>query len=238
MIKNPIYKPTGRAGEYGDLACNIYVGCPHGCKYCYAPRVMHMVSAGFHKYPRVRPGITEGVIEQLGREQIKGKLIHLCFTCDPYPAGIITQPTRDVITAIKESGNHVQILTKGGYRAVCDFDLLDGDDWFGVTITATEHAKRDDEPHAAPWEERLSSLQIAKKRGIKTWVSCEPVLHAGDIFDLIKKADFIDLFKIGKLNYHPSDIDWREFGLAAEWLCKKYGRNYYIKQDLRREMAG
>ncbi len=36
MIK-PIYAPKGRALEYGELALNIYTGCPHRCSYCYAP---------------------------------------------------------------------------------------------------------------------------------------------------------------------------------------------------------
>lgn len=25
----PIYEPKGKAKEYGDLAINIYTGCPH-----------------------------------------------------------------------------------------------------------------------------------------------------------------------------------------------------------------
>lgn len=28
MVNNPIYKPKGTAKEYGDLALNIYTGCP------------------------------------------------------------------------------------------------------------------------------------------------------------------------------------------------------------------
>ena len=28
ILKNPIYVPKGRAGEYGDYALNIYTGCP------------------------------------------------------------------------------------------------------------------------------------------------------------------------------------------------------------------
>jgi hypothetical protein len=46
----------------------------------------------------------------------------------------------------------------------------------------------------------------------------------------------VDRFKIGKLNYHPSNINWHDFGHEAERLCKLYGRDYYIKEDLRREM--
>lgn len=28
-----IYEPKGKAREYADLACDIYNGCTHGCKY-------------------------------------------------------------------------------------------------------------------------------------------------------------------------------------------------------------
>ena len=35
---NAIYEPKGRAGEYAQLAVNLWRGCPHGCTYpCYAP---------------------------------------------------------------------------------------------------------------------------------------------------------------------------------------------------------
>ena len=35
-MNKPIYEPSGRAREYGELAVNIYTGCNHGCSYCYA----------------------------------------------------------------------------------------------------------------------------------------------------------------------------------------------------------
>ena len=34
-----IYTPKGKAREYSPYACNIYIGCNHGCKYCYAPSI-------------------------------------------------------------------------------------------------------------------------------------------------------------------------------------------------------
>ena len=42
--------------------------------------------------------------------------------------------------------------------------------------------------------------------------------------------------KIGKLNYHSSDINWAQFGREAEALCKSLGLDYYIKDSLRAEM--
>jgi len=37
-----IYEPKGMALEYAPLACNLYRGCQHGCRYCYAPNCLFM----------------------------------------------------------------------------------------------------------------------------------------------------------------------------------------------------
>ena len=167
---------------------------------------------------------------------MKGRTIHLCFSCDPYPLLLDTTPTREVIKAIKDSGNHVQILTKGGIRAERDFDLLDSGDRFGVTIAGNARQTLQNEPGASAYIDRVISLYDAKKRGIRTWASFEPVFDPQTVYEAIEKADFIDFFKIGKLNYMPSEIDWKEFGETCERLCGRFNRDYYIKQDLRDEM--
>lgn len=236
----PIYEPKARAKEYGDLAINIYTGCPHQCYYCFAPAVLHKTRETFHGCVAPRKDIVESVKRQLEAERITGKLIHLCFTCDPYPLGYDCSPTREIIKAIKAAGNHVQILTKNGANARQDFDLLDGNDWFGVTYAGYNGHDMFCSPKAEPGSgspaERLLVLCEAHIKGIKTWVSCEPVLDAQDVIALIREGNDIDKFKIGKLNYHPSEINWKAFGEEAEAACKKYGVNYYIKDDLRKEM--
>ena len=50
--------------------------------------------------------------------------------------------------------------------------------------------------------------------------------------------DIIDKVKIGKLNYHKSNIDWKQFGQDVEQLCQRLGLDYYIKDSLRKEMEG
>lgn len=229
----PIYKPKGRAAEYGDYCVNIYTGCNHGCTYCYA-RKMHERWHPDKPFDDVRPrdGIVEAMKEQLSTGRYKDKLIHLCFTCDPYPADVDTTVTRDVIKAIKEAGAHVQILTKGGMRAERDFDLLDSGDWFGVTLSGGEQF----EPGAAPEYHRTASSYGAHRRGIKTWYSYEPVYDPELVYLGIRSGAWIDLIRIGKLNYFPSSINWSEFGRECERLAKEHGRNIYIKDDLRAEM--
>jgi len=223
----PIYEPRGKAKEYGDYALNIYTGCPHRCYYCFAPNVLRRDREEFHSHVEPRPDIVEETRKQLEREKITGKLIHLCFTCDPYPTGYDTSATREIIQLLKEHGNHVQILTKGdGSR---DFDLLDGNDWYGVTI--------DGKFPIDMYFEEMDALKEAHRKGIKTWVSFEPVLDAENVLNAIEFffTDY-DKAKIGKLNYYPSDIDWKSFGKQAEALCKKLGIDYYIKDSLRKEM--
>lgn len=230
----PIYIPKGRAKEYADIAINIYTGCNHGCTYCYAPLVLHKSKEAFmHVEPR--KNIIEATKRQLSNEKYEGKTITLCFLCDPYPAKVDTTQTRKIIKAIKEAGAHVQILTKAGGDPERDFDLLDENDSFGVTISCISKANIV-EPHAGSIIKRLDLLHTAHNAGIKTWVSCEPVIDASDIYGLISTCNDIDLFKIGVLNYFPSDIDWGKFGKECERLCKQYGRNYYLKQDLRNLM--
>lgn len=227
----PIYEPKGKAKEYGDLAINIYTGCPHRCFYCFAPKVLRRDKEQFHTVVEPRPNIVEEVRKQIEREHITGKLIHLCFTCDPYPTGYDTTPTREIIKIIKASGNNVQILTKGnGSR---DFDLLDENDWYGVTLDG-------DYTYAHNCNE-LNILELAKEYGIKTWVSFEPVIDALNVLTLIDTVavnHLADKVKIGKLNYYPSKIDWKSFGNRAEKLCKELGIEYYIKESLRAEMDG
>ena len=89
----PIYEPKGKAKEYGDYAINIYTGCPHRCYYCFAPNVLHTQKEKFHTCVEPRKNIVEEVRKQIERENITGKLIHLCFTCDPYPTGYDSTPT-------------------------------------------------------------------------------------------------------------------------------------------------
>lgn len=238
----PIYEPKGKAKEYGDYAINIYTGCPHECFYCFAPNVLHREREQFHKVIEPRKNIVEEVRKQIEREKITGKLIHLCFTCDPYPIGYDTTPTREIIKILKDSGNNVQILTKNGRDAMRDFDLLDSNDWFGVTYAGYNEfinvCTPQEEPNTDNLIYRLNALSNAHFKGIKTWVSAEPVLNAEDVLNFIEIADYVDLWKIGKLNYHPSNIDWYKFGHDVEALCKKLGIDYYIKDSLRAEMVG
>ena len=228
----PIYEPRGKAREYADLALNIYTGCTNGCEYCYAPAVLRKTPEEFSQ-AIIRHGILEATIKQLERGGFEGRTIHLCFTCDPYPSFMPTMVTREIIEAIHDAGAYVQILTKNAISAMRDFDLLGERDMFGVTFTG---APIEIEPNSDSGLTRIEVLRTAKENGFGTWVSCEPVYDTEAVFDLIREGDFIDVFKIGKLNHRTSPIEWASFGEKAERLCIEHDRNYIIKESLREDM--
>lgn len=228
----PIYEPKGKAREYADLALNIFTGCTNGCEYCYAPAVLRKTPEQFEQ-AIIRHNILEATIAQLERGDFKDRTIHLCFTCDPYPSDMPTMITREIIDAIHDHGAYVQILTKNAISAMRDFDILGERDMFGVSYTGAPLAI---EPNSDIASSRLEALRVAHEAGIGTWVSCEPVIDQAAIFHLIEEGDYIDVFKIGKLNHRKSMIDWAKFGCEVEWLCREYGRNYIIKDSLRKEM--
>ena len=73
-------------------------------------------------------------------------------------------------------------------------------------------------------------------RGIRTWVSLEPVIDPEQSIELIKQThEFVDLYKVGKLNHDPlaDTIDWRRFGWDAKGLLESLKKAHYIKQGLR-----
>ena len=166
-VKNPLYVPPGNAEERGDYALDIYAGCPHGCPYCYAPDVLRVSREKFRAHAEPRPGIVEALEKQLHEmreEDVAGKTAYLCPFCDPYPQGCDTSVTREVIQCLKRYGWHIRILTKGD--GVRDADLLDMNDWYGVTLDGNR-AQWDRETMTyggLSQEELFESLKVVHKR--------------------------------------------------------------------------
>jgi DNA repair photolyase len=258
-----IYKPKGKALEYGEYACNLYKGCGHGCTYCYAPSVLRMDRKEFYNNPQPRDGNIEALkrdAKTLGAETMpsvvarqlecfdaamqggfspppkRPPFIFLCFTCDPYqPINQKYQLTRQAIEIIHGEGLGVNILTKG---IITDFDLLAKNPHLskvGITVTGDNGTY---EKHIPLLAERYNNLHEAHKAGIPAWISFEPIINVDAVLRAIPRLIGVDEFKIGKWNYSPEakKIDWYKFGHEVEELCQKLGVNYYIKEDLRKEM--
>ena len=236
-----IYEPKGRAREYAALACNVYRGCDHQCTYCYAPSATRRSPQDFAR-STLRAGAFRARLETEARKYrnagITGQVL-LSFTCDPYQhLDTEERVTRSAIQILHRHDLQVQILTKGGKRALRDLDLFTPADAFASTLTLLDEAEsRKWEPRAATPADRIETIERFHQAGIPTWVSLEPVLDPAVALEIICLTHpFVDLFKVGKLHYHPlaQTIDWRQFANDAIELLKSLGKDYYIKKDLAR----
>ena len=243
---NVIYEPKGRAREYAPLACNLYMGCTHGCKYCYAPACMHKKSEEWHETARARSENVLGLFEKdcaklaAERADDERRRVLFCFLSDPYqPLEEELHLTRKGITIAARYGVKVDILTKGDSRLI-EKDLplmLKANAHLGVTLSfSKDKSRREWEPNASSVKSRLSILKKAHDMGIYTWVSMEPVIVPKEALEVVSIAhDFVDFWNVGKLNHNKiveKTVDWPKFRNDVIALLEHYGCRYYIKEDL------
>ncbi|MDI6781412.1 MAG: hypothetical protein QME49_04820 [bacterium] len=237
-----IYQPAGKAREYAEYAVNLYTGCTHGCTYCYVPSVLFKGKDFWEKsVPR------KDILKLLRAdcEKMQDKIVTdnilLSFTCDVYQRSHFEDDvsiTREALEVLNKYKLPFTVLTKGGTLAVKDFDMYSYRDCFATTLTFVDDAKtKACEPKAALFEDRFMAIKEAKSRGIKTWVSLEPVIEPAEAYSIISLThEYVDFYKVGKINYVRSSIDWRAFGMKVVDMLEVLGKDYYIKQDLRKYM--
>jgi DNA repair photolyase len=195
--------------------------------------------ARFHAGCLPRENVLEALRKEVARNPGDGAQVTLSFTTDPYqPAEETLHITRGVIEILHNGDYTVNVLTKGGLRALPDLPLFTPHDAFGVTLTLqSPQYSAQWEPGAALPAARVAALRAFHDAGIPTWVSLEPVLNPESALAFITAcAPFTGIFKIGKLNHYPSlanKIDWRAFALRAVELCERLKARYVLKDDLR-----
>lgn len=233
-----IYVSKGAALEYASSSLNLHHGCSHNCLYCYAKQ--HDPNH-YHEKCEVRVGKSSltNIESDLKNWQGERKPIHLTFQGDPYDLGRQDNSiVREVLQLFRKYDHPFQVLTKGGMKAVQDFDLYGPNDRFGCTLTFINDVDSLKwEPGAALPADRIEALRQAHSRGIETWVSLEPVIDPAQTLALIEAThEFVDHYGVGKWNHDPraAEIDWPKFRADAEALLNRYGKSYMIKDDLRK----
>ena len=231
-----IYEPEGKAKEYSPLACNLYGGCSHACKYCYCPAIRYKTLEEWSANPQPR----KDILKKLGKEAIKlqgdEREILFCFMSDPYQSNESAELTKQALLICEKYQLKAQILTKAGQRVINHFDILKRNNYkFGSTIIMKSESLREYwEPGAPTIESRYNAIKEAKKYGIYTWISVEPVVDASEALQVISDLiDYVDFWKLGKLNHFSkkeSYINWKDYLQKAEKILQ--GKKYYIKNDL------
>lgn len=237
-----IYEPRGKAREYSPLALNIYMGCTHGCKYCYAPNCIQKNREEYYNVPAPRKNIVEGLAKELSkRGRVKNQVL-LSFIGDVYcETEDNNRTTRRVLELLLRYKVPVAILTKGGDRALKDIDVIKK---FGkhiqVGTTLTFDNKKDSlewEPGAASPKERIEMLRVFHDNGVKTFASFEPVIDPEQSLSLMYDTiGIVDTFKIGKINNYKGldkNINWTDFLERSVQGLREAGASFYIKYDLR-----
>lgn len=247
-----IYEPQGAALEYAELAANLYRGCSHACRFCYAPSVLRKSGTSVESFRHdVQP--RRDIIKQFARDCRKlaeagcTKRVLLSFTTDPYqPAEREHRLTRQALQLLNEHGLPWQVCTKNGLQAMED-DLplfVAGGGWLGQTTIFMDDTDRQLwEPGASTIGDRLRALRIAHSVGVRTWVSVEPVIDPDQALELIGcAASYVGMWKIGKLNHlhllepelraQVEHIDWRAFVDRLVPVLGKSGVQYLIKDSL------
>lgn len=219
-------KPKGNAEEYGRWSCNPYVGCSHGCLYCYLKKGVWANTLGCNK-AQLKSGIINDehayhiamaeIIEN--REQIiKDGGLFMTFTSDP-----CIPETRDLFFRITKDAMEervpVVLLTKNAdfTKEYCYENIrwrLTTNSYghnvaFGWTLTGRNEL----EQNAHSNEMRMQEMSRVYRDGFKTWASIEPVIDFPSSLDMIQQALAAGCqhFKIGLLtsNTHVVRKDFR-----------------------------
>lgn len=232
-----IYEPKGKAREYSELAINLYTGCLHACKYCYCPKISYKSLEDWSKNPKVRKDIIKQLESDAAKHYKETKEVLFCFMSDPYQSDEAAIVTRQALLILeKYQFKKVNVLTKAGFRAMSDFDILKRNNWkFGSTIIFSNDKSREEwEPDAPSIQSRMDAVRYAHGQGIFTWVSIEPVIYPQESINVIKTLlPFVDFWKVGKLNHYPSiekTINWKSFYNEVKSLIPD--EKVYYKIDL------
>ena len=232
-----IYEPKGKAREYSELACNLYTGCKHKCRYCYCPMIRRQTLNKWSNDPKPRRDILKNLEKDAGKLFRTEKELLFCFMSDPYQSDEAAYITRQALLICeKYQFKNVQVLTKAGHRTIQDFDIFKKNNWkFGSTICFRDENLREYwEENAPSIKSRYDAIKKANEAGVYTWISIEPVINPNEALLVIEDLyNYVDFWKIGKLNYFPeieNKTNWSRFIESVE--CRLKDKQYYIKRDL------
>lgn len=186
---------------------NPYLGCAHGCRYCYATFMRKYsrshAASPWGSFVEVKVNIPQVLREELRRKKTPGTAL-LSSVCDPYqPVELKYRLTRQCLGILQEAGWEVHILTRSPL-VIRDLDLLAAASphAVGLTIpTDDDRVRRVLEPHAPPIGARLQTLRRLREAGLRPWVFIAPLLpmNPRELCDAI--APLADHVLIDALNY-------------------------------------
>ena len=200
--KNIMTKSTLPVGGY---SVNPYIGCTHGCKYCYASFMKRFTG---HDEPWGTFLDVKCWPEIKNPEKYKGQKIVIGSVTDGYnPQEAYFKNTRHILEQLKGSDAEILICTKSDL-VVRDLDLLKslGKVTVSWSINTLDEKFREDMDCAVSIQRRLAAMKQVYDAGIRTVCFISPVFPGITDFEAIfeKVKNQCDLVWLENLNLRGS----------------------------------
>ncbi len=204
-----------------DYALNPYLGCYHGCLYCYARLYTRdkYISENWGEVVAVKKNLLN--VLQRETNSVKRGVIGIGTITDPYqPVEAIYRLSRGSIEILAARGFPISIQTKSSlilrdvdvltkYRNLVDV---------GITITSIDNSMRFLEPRASPPWARINAIRKLSEAGIRVWIFFGPIIPGiNDDINTIKEILTIAKETNSILYYdslHIKPFMWRDKYLA------------------------
>lgn len=163
----------------GGLAINPYVGCGHGCVYCYARFIKRFTghTEKWGSFVDARLNIADVLKKQLKSPRYKNERIYIGTVTDPYqPIEEKYKLTRSILKVLLNYKNPISILTKSD-MVIRDIDLLKQFKEIDINFTITtldEKWKKITEPNSPTVRQRFQTMKKLVSEGITVFVMIGP----------------------------------------------------------------
>jgi DNA repair photolyase len=223
MIVKEVYaKSVLSKSKVADYTINPFVGCEHGCTYCYA-RFMKRYTRHKEKWGQF-VDVKINAVSLLQREIQKRRVgkVWISGVCDPYqPLEEQYKLTQGCLSIFLKHDWPITIQTKSPL-VLRDVDLLKqfSDCKVGLSITTSHDGiRRLFEPSAPPINQRIETLSTLHSAGLQTFAMIAPLLPEAEQLIPQLKGN-VDHILIDKLNYH-----------YADWVYKKHKLEYALSDE-------
>ena len=192
---------------------NPYLGCGHGCRYCYAVFMRKYsrqhASAAWGTFVEVKVNIVDVLRAELAKKRKAGSVM-LSSVCDPYqPVELRYKLTRGCLEALREFGWEIGILTRSPL-VMRDVDILKSS--IGASVgfsipTDDDKVRKILEPNSPPIGSRIATLKKLREAGVETWAFIGPILPMNPkaLYELV--APHVSSVIISALNYRSQVSD-------------------------------
>ena len=157
-----------------EYSVNPYVGCTHGCKYCYASFMKRFTG---HAEPWGTFLDVKSWPEIQKPQKYAKKELFIGSVTDPYlPQEEIFGRTRALLKQLQGSGAKISIATKSDL-VLRDLDLIKSfpDARVSWSVNTLDEDFRRDMDNAAPIERRLAAMEAFHRAGVRTTCFISPI---------------------------------------------------------------